>query len=748
MTKKKNDKKEINESETKNNSRIKRIFENIKKRTEGPREFMKAGRAGGMMMEVILTVQFGISIIKGYTYAPDILAVILTVIFFLLLAEITVLILKLIFGGAKRSKIYFIIAMSFVAINNISANQGNAVFPALLTSFALTLSADVLGRCFFAMIKTSRYKQVFAYAVSIPALLYMTAFGYFFHLDVFGESRVEFYNSIIEAFEEKREDKDIAPGFDSYLDKGEYKVSSISYGPDAEDDIVTKTLDYTAFDSVENRNPYEKYVEYVSKYDFSVTPVKGQIWYPVGRSDCPVLFFVHGNHDSGTPSYQGYDYLGEYLASNGYVVVSVDENIINDLGEGNDKRAILLLDNMKAVLAENSREGSLIYGLIDEERIAIGGHSRGGEMVAAAYLFNDYDTYPEDGNIRFDYHFNISSIVAIAPCVDQYTPVHRSVKISDVNYLLIHGSNDQDVSVMMGEKQYNNISFSKDSDKFFFKTSVYILGANHGQFNSLWGRYDMGIDSMDGFLNTCNFLDENDQKLYAKAYIRTFLDATLKNEHTYATLLSDASRYRGLLPETALITNYTDSEHEILASFDDTTDIGKGEKNVKISCSGTDTWTIDQYIRGNAGESEDSVLSCSYSEDSEPRINVSFPEIDISNGCISFRMADMREGTEELSEGLDYSVILTDASGRTVSVKTPELVFHTLAVQLYKDDVLFGSYEYKHQLCTVNVTPDMFEDPEFDFGKVTALTITTPGSENGQVIINDITYRRSGRQFR
>ena len=167
------------------------------------------------------------------------------------------------------------------------------------------------------------------------------------------------------------------------------------------------------------------------------------------------------------------------------MVVSVDENIINCTGEGNDKRAILLLDNMKEIFRQNSLEGSSLNGLIDEDKVAIGGHSRGGEMVATAYLFNDLDKYPEDGNVSFDYHFNITSIVAIAPCVDQYRPVNQSVEISDVNYLLLHGSNDQDVSDMMGEKQFNNITFSEDADELYMKSSVYILGANHVQFTKV-----------------------------------------------------------------------------------------------------------------------------------------------------------------------------------------------------------------------------------------------------------------------
>ena len=111
--------------------------------------------------------------------------------------------------------------------------------------------------------------------------------------------------------------------------------------------------------------------------------------------------------------------LGEYLASHGYVVVSVDQNACNMLSGENDGRAVLLLENIGLLLGYNEEEDNPLEGVLDADNIAIAGHSRGGEMVATAYLFNGYDNYPENGNVDFDYHYNIRSIIAIAPTVDQ-----------------------------------------------------------------------------------------------------------------------------------------------------------------------------------------------------------------------------------------------------------------------------------------------------------------------------------------
>lgn len=707
----------------------------IKRKTAPAREFMRGGRAGGMTAVTLLASLMSAWLIRDLTYYKIswIAGFLIAALLFVIFSELFNLILKLIFGAGKRSKTYFALSLSVVVFENLMGTQANAVLPAFVMSFLLVLAADVTGRCILAFIKMRRFKQIFAYAAVALSVAYFGFYGYFLTHDTFGASRIDFYNQIPVA------DVEQAAGFDAYLKNGSYNVATLSYGPDSSDDIVTDTLDFTVYDSVKERAGFDAFKDSFMDYDFAEVPVKGQVWYPEGLKNCPVFFMVHGNHDSAVPSYLGYEYLGEYLASNGYVVISVDENIINATDENNDKRAILLLENMKAVFGLNETEGNPLCGLINENQIVIGGHSRGGEMVATTYLFNDLDAYPEDGNIKFDYHFNITSIVAIAPVVDQYQPVSHSVKIEDVNYLLIHGANDQDVSIMMGEKQFNNISFTGLDDEFYMKASVYMLGANHGQFNSQWGRYD-SQDICNCYLNTNNFLDEAEQQLIAKAYIRVFLDSTLGIDDTYVSLLSDIDPYRQYLPETVYITDYTDSDFVTLCSFDDTVDIADHASGASIDCTGIDTWTISSYMRGNGGESENFVLDLTWEEESEPALEVTFPAIDISNGCLSFEIADMREDTKDMTEGLNYTVELTDASGNVVSVDSPVLVYHSLAIQFARQDAMFDTYEYKHQLQQVVIEPSMFASSGFDFTNVVSMKISTDGAEQGELVINNIGY--------
>ncbi len=714
----------------------------IKKKTEPQRDFLRMGRPGALIGLGVLATQFISWMIyeEAIGKIPVVLAFFLTAAICVLIAELLNLFVRLLFGGGKRIRAYFLATFVAVFANNTIAQQGNAIPAAVLISFLITLAVDILGRCLWAFVRTGRFKQVFGYVAATLSLAWILLYGIFFRLDIWGESRVSFYNGIKD---HNAVTTSQVSGFDAYLQEGAYPVATFSYGPEAENDIITKPLDYSGFDSVQGRGGMDSVTDFFSDFDFAQTPVKGQIWYPEGLSKCPALFIVHGAHDSAVPSYLGYEYLGKYLASNGYVVVSVDENIINELGEGNDKRAILLLDNMKTILEENEKEESRIRDLINPEKIAIAGHSRGGEMVATAYLFNDLEAYPEDGNVKFDYHFNISSIVAIAPVVDQYRPASHSVNIQDVNYLLIHGSNDQDVSDMMGEKQYNNVTFTKGRGERFFKTEVYILGANHGQFNSLWGRYDM-TDGTNGFLNTNHFLAESEQKEIAKAYIRTFLDGTIGISDTYLSLMEDTAGYENYLPDTVYITNYRDSDYVSLCSFDDTVNIVSPEEGVSIQASGNATWKIEPYVRGDGREGEDYVLSLAWEETQSPEITFEFAPIDLSKGMLSFGIADMREDTAEMDEPLDYTVTLTDAAGHSIRLHNPKTIYHSLAVQLYKLDVFFDSYEIKHQLQTITIRPSDIASAEaegFDLTQVTALSISTDGTDKGELILNEVSYR-------
>src|SRR5690606_3877776 len=185
------------------------------------------------------------------------------------------------------------------------------------------------------------------------------------------------------------------------------------------------------------------------------------------------------------------------LASRGYILASIDENFLNSspyddlfvidgLKDENRARGWLMLEHLKTWDTWNTTEGNPFYGKVDMQHIALIGHSRGGEAITVAATYNELTAYPEDANIKFDYDFNIRSLISIAGTDMQYEPSGQPIELHDINYLAMHGSHDMDVTSFAGANQYCRTQFTENSE--FFKSQVYIYGANHGQFNTAWGR--------------------------------------------------------------------------------------------------------------------------------------------------------------------------------------------------------------------------------------------------------------------
>jgi hypothetical protein len=142
--------------------------------------------------------------------------------------------------------------------------------------------------------------------------------------------------------------------------------------------------------------------------------------------------------------------------------------------------------------------------------------------------------------------------------------------LQDINYLVLHGAHDMDVFTYQGAGQYARITFSGTGD--WFKAGLYAYGANHGQFNSVWGRKDLFEPVMRVF-NLEQLLPAADQQQIAKVYLSAFLEVTLRGESGYRPLFSDARRGAAWLPDTIYLSQYQDSNTHLLATFEEDIDL-------------------------------------------------------------------------------------------------------------------------------------------------------------------------------
>ena len=267
--------------------------------------------------------------------------------------------------------------------------------------------------------------------------------------------------------------------------------------------------------------------------------VEGKIYLPSTGGARPLVVLLHGRHSScaGTPanplrwpcspsqvsipSYAGYDGTAESLASNGYAVVSISANAINSndnqlaLDFGARARGQLILDTLELLRQANTGEPVVLHdaatgvdvtladaltgnggteaaridpaiveitpsdlvGRFDFSRIGLMGHSRGGEGVTSAATLNQALAEP----------FNIVSTLPLAP-VD-----FGRMTVPNVPNLVILPYCDGDVSNQQGQHMNDDARYAFGDD--VLRSDVWVMGANHNFFNTVWtpGLYSFNV---------------------------------------------------------------------------------------------------------------------------------------------------------------------------------------------------------------------------------------------------------------
>ena len=631
------------------------------------------------------------------------------------------------------------IAILFYSVKRIIKIGDTSDTATLIASALFVLIEVVFFQCLWAIIKNKK-RNLFVFLLLGIMLVVnvgggILVFGEGFHDDV--------YQKYVELLPEANR------GNKTVLSDQTYEINSLTYGVSEDSQIKTESVNLSNFTSYNGGFAKSLRQSYWG-FGINEVPLEGKIWYPVEGENHPVLFIVHGNHTMVTPSYLGYSYLGEYLASCGYVVVSVDQAFLNgylDKGmiEENDARAVLLLENIKELLSQNQLEGSPLYHKIDEENIAIAGHSRGGEAVAIAALFNEYDVYPDNGRVRFDYHFNIKTVIAIAPTCDQYEPGDHEVQLNDINYFLIHGSNDMDVTEFMGMKQYENVNFTGEGD--YRKAYLYIAGANHGQFNTEWGRYDIGIPAAF-LLNTASLIDEEEQQDILRMYLKVCLDVTLRENLTNEDFLKDCELYAESLPKTVYIQGYQDSNFTTICDYEEDSVINEGTM-VGSKITGANLIWMEKYtsftdVSNKVYADRDNYavrLNWNHTRNSTYTIELESNQAtydDEKDQYLQFDVLDLNDsGVEEKNyEALDFTVIVTyeDGSEARYEISDYKTIYPPLPVKLSKADYLFGDTVYKHHFQTVQLP---LEGRASD---VTSIQFAFQNTDTGIIMLDNIGF--------
>jgi len=283
-------------------------------------------------------------------------------------------------------------------------------------------------------------------------------------------------------------------------------------------------------------------------------------------------------------------------------------------------RAWLLLEHLRLWREWYTTANHRFESQVDLDNIALIGHSRGGEAVAMAHAYNELPNFPDDAMVEFDYGFSISALVAVAQIDKRY---HRRVELKDVNFLTLQGSYDSDESAFHGLRQWNRIKLSNDA--YRFKTGLYIHGANHGQFNSIWGREDAGPPGA-WQLNLAPIISGEDQRQIAKVYIAGFLAATLQDDTRYLPLFRDTRKGANWVPNHAYVQQFTDSSFISIADFDEDLDVGTATTpGASIFTSGFSLWREEALKHRDELPQGTNAVVLGWSAGEEPVFTVDIP---------------------------------------------------------------------------------------------------------------------------
>lgn len=321
-------------------------------------------------------------------------------------------------------------------------------------------------------------------------------------------------------------------------------------------------------------------------------PINGLVRVPSGQGPFPLIVFAHGNHTPLENSTPGYLYLCNTLASQGVISATIDVNFLNGTMSGeNAARALVQLEHVRQFRIWNAQSGHPLKGKVDLSRIVIAGHSRGGEAIAHASLFNGMTSFvpqPSRPAVALNgtglqplgpYQFALRGLIAIAPTDNQYRPVAPLLPLSriatvvnGVSYLLVHGTKDADVTRFPGYQAYDR-ALPYDPSKMTepasgYKVLHWIYGANHNYFNTAWGA--------DRNQDTSDVLDADVQRSLAQAVFGAWAQIHLYGRSSYWDFLRKprTAQSRGWLGQpVGVVSQYHDPRRRWIQTFDESGDL-------------------------------------------------------------------------------------------------------------------------------------------------------------------------------
>lgn len=563
-----------------------------------------------------------------------------------------------------------------------------------------------------------------------------------------------------------------AKGLTNPGEKGNYTTQFFTYGSGTDkqreefrssNTYKTKTVDASRL-LPEWKGSKAKWRERYWGFGVKNFPINGRVWMPEGEGKFPIILIVHGNHGMEEHSDPGYAYLGELLSSRGFITVSVDENFINGtwsgdfMGKEMPTRGWLLLKHLEQWNTWANDPSHELYQKADLNNVILAGHSRGGEAAPIAAHFNKLSHFPDDANETFDFNFGIKGVLSIAPTDKRYD---RRIDLENINYFSIQGSYDSDEASFFGYRQFQRITFNDST--FYFKSGLYVHGANHGQFNSVWGQYDGGAPGKY-LLNIAPMMTMEEQQQIAKVYISAFAETVLHNNKDYNNLFKNSAVAQDWLPKQILVNTYKDSDTQDLITYEEDIDVTTGTtegattigNNLKIwresilKFRDKDTQANNAAVLG--WEKDSTANAASY------KITFKSPIAIDSSSTLLFSMAqgdasELKKGDKKSkndndeSNEMNFQIQLMDSLGNdaVVDISNIKKLTPPLKVQYVKLKGLnqqnYGD-TWEPTMETFELPISVFQGANIPLNHLKSISINFNSTEKGVLILDEIGLKR------